>query len=162
MGSGKGRTRRTQSSIYTDAPPSADFQIAKWEEFVEGLGVQNVKIRQYYLEGATRKLTFEDCGKLITELFVDAVTSGALTIPSSRKAEEFEFCVVSELNSQKQMEVRLVGSTRSGSLDAVCEVIYFNSEGFLGVRTMKEMASPLNKIAFSISHLLARNHRLFQ
>src|ERR1022692_3387271 len=122
MGSGKGRTRRTQSSIYTDSPPVADFQMAKWDEFINGIGVRNVKLRQYYLGGATRKLTFEDCGKLITELFVDAVTSGALTLPPPRKPEEFEFCVVDELNSQKQMEVRLVDS--GGRL---YEVIYFNS-----------------------------------
>ena len=100
MGSGKGKARRTQ----THQPPTIDntsqevkFSEEKWDEYVENIGLLNIEedsvgLNQYYL-GKENNLpyTLDQYKKIQGEVFADAVTSGALTLPPPYEFEDFEF-----------------------------------------------------------------------
>ena len=94
MGSGKGKSRRTNAAtaaLRTVAHATPDEE--KWHDFVESCELASVGILRYYLGRSPRKLTAEDCELVLTELFSDAVTVGAIALPEPYKAEDFAFDV---------------------------------------------------------------------
>ena len=56
-------------------------------------------MQKYYLGAAKPQIGREDCAKLLTELFNDAVEVGALTYPGDLKAEDFRIQIKSDLGS---------------------------------------------------------------
>src|ERR1039458_2453749 len=123
MGSGKGRSRRTQ--VVGAAAKQVTFEIAKWDGLLEDMGVSNVNLHQYYLGGAPQHMTNAGYEKLIAELFSDAVLAGAIILPSGRNVDDFEFLVVMHGGYVDALEIDLKGK---GSLK---DPLYFNAEHIL-------------------------------
>lgn len=100
MGSGKGKARRVQVSssatIGTAAGVGRHYDL--WDEFVEGSGLADVRLDQYYLgkemtDIRSSKKNEEELTKLYTELFADAVSMGVITLPSPYQVEDFKFAI---------------------------------------------------------------------
>src|ERR1039458_1503678 len=91
MGSGKGTVRRTQS--ITKALPSAQAAMdwAKWEEFIKDSGLQNVNLYKYYANKQPEDCSDAEHERLLTDLFTDMVSVGAIILPSPYRAEDFRF-----------------------------------------------------------------------
>ena len=158
MGTGRGKTRRasglqpqlkTQGNIYTDGPPTVIFQREKWLEFLRSTGVQSVKLQQYYLGRTAKDLQSADYEKIVTELFADAVASGALTLPAPHKAEDFKFQVTGIYPWNMTATLASLGSQG--------ETLPFNAEYQLGRNVaMARAAYTLKRISFLTSYLVAK------
>lgn len=113
MGSGQGKARRAHRygaqpvrlNSYGPAVnvnstinffEEADYDFGKWVEFTRESGMERTRVYSYYLGrnhlGQEIKVpTPTHLEKLVTELFVDAVGTGAITLPGKYKVEDFEF-----------------------------------------------------------------------
>ncbi len=114
MGSGQGKSRRgqvvsprleAQASTRTPVPAAqrrnhlAVFQEQKWAEFLKKSDLEGTTIIKYYLGSVPKTLVEADYEKMITELFADAVTVGAILLPVQYRhpapytVEDFVFTV---------------------------------------------------------------------
>ena len=94
MGSGKGQNRRAQSILPSgDAITKYDvrFHRRKWDEFLNSNDLGNMNIYKYYIGSIPYTRTAENILKVLKELFTDAVTIGAINLPTPYKAEDFTF-----------------------------------------------------------------------
>jgi hypothetical protein len=101
MGSGKGRARRAQQ-VHHAVGNASEILVdeEKWGEFVDSGGLADVPIYGYYLQkNASKLITIFQIGelpddadmKVVRELFADAVSVGAIVLPESYDADDFEF-----------------------------------------------------------------------
>src|ERR1022692_4702623 len=105
MGSGKGAVRRSQTvKLRPNAhagendpawkfPGVVGYEPDKWTEFVSGGVLGPVRVDKYYLGRIPRPKKNGDYEKIIAELFADAISVGAVVLPSPYVAEDFEFIV---------------------------------------------------------------------
>ena len=95
MGSGRGVTKRVRVSSAQIISPVAVYNYEKWAEFLEKSGLRNVKACKYYLGRDEHWTAYseEEHSRLITDLFADAVTVGALELPDPYVAHDFKFRV---------------------------------------------------------------------
>src|ERR1039458_2559643 len=111
MGSGKGKTRRTQTNSAsqpklknTKTTPSTKTATTantvktkpeKWEEFVHSSGTQTMQLSQYYLGKNVNKTTLNmkdhEYEKIMAELFADQIATGALSLPRTLNADNIIF-----------------------------------------------------------------------
>ena len=94
MGSGKGRSRRSRSDKArgTQAPVlqgSLDWQ--KWSDFVNSSGLKNVSLYKYYIGKESEQCSDAEHEEMLSELITDAVTVGAVQLPSPYVPEDFVF-----------------------------------------------------------------------
>src|ERR1039458_10376774 len=96
MGSGKGKSRRVQTSLPAGAQVSEHmtFTEGKWNEFIDANDLMGVMMHDYYLGSTTKCSKDEAYRRLVTEFFRDAVAVGAITLPSPYTVEDFELGVV--------------------------------------------------------------------
>src|ERR1039458_2180378 len=93
MGSGRGQARRTQKP-FMQIPTRPTQEMPKWGEFVKTSGLEKTRVFAYYLNDAhTQGHAYFEREKLTTELFQDAVSVGAITLPPPYKVDDFEFRV---------------------------------------------------------------------
>src|ERR1035437_794354 len=109
MGAGKGMARRGRATRprlrgrvtrprlgaqTTLASPSVNNTVAfveeKWEEFVRNAGTRATRLHDYYLGGSSEDASDDECAKIVSELFNDAVTVGAIVLPSGSAAADFQ------------------------------------------------------------------------
>jgi hypothetical protein len=90
MGSGKGRTRRAQVSTAPAFSGVSSFQRGKWNNFVFSNGLDSITLRQYYLSNASHQITNKDYEVVVSELFADAVTVGAVVLPEPYEVDDFQ------------------------------------------------------------------------
>src|ERR1039458_6644154 len=99
MGSGKGKARRGQAHIPQPrvrviyGPPEAtsvELESQIWAEFVQGTGVETVKLTQYYLgeDKDCGNLSDAEYEQLMADLFADHVATGAVMLPGPLGAED--------------------------------------------------------------------------
>src|ERR1035437_3437467 len=107
MGSGKGQARRTQVVYQTQPALTVPCDQDKWLKFVQESGLTGVKVYKYYL-GEKAKKTYTDAehGKVLAELFADAVAVGAVALPKPSTLADFEFLVDSS-SQNPRMNIRL-------------------------------------------------------
>jgi hypothetical protein len=94
MGSGKGKTRRAQSTEPKSHPQAATCDKDKWYEFINSSQLKNVQVYEYYFKNSEEPDfldTDADREKVIKELFADFVAVGAITLPSKYDVADFEF-----------------------------------------------------------------------
>jgi hypothetical protein len=95
MGSGKGQSRRALAAATTSSPARAAFQGSKWQSFVMDSIPERTSLNEYYCHGRQSPLSVKKAdlywNKLATDLFLDAVTVGAISIPGQYSPEDFEF-----------------------------------------------------------------------
>jgi hypothetical protein len=92
MGSGRGKTRRVQST----RKPYCDPTI--WEAFVAEHGISDEKILEYYLGDypiphSQRRLSGEEVERVMRELWSDWAATGALSFPAGGTASDYELVV---------------------------------------------------------------------
>src|ERR1039458_1335596 len=74
---------------------SVVFHGREWEDFVRGSGLLGVKVAEYYFEeNDVGHFDTAEYLEFITDLFNDAVSVGAIELPASYKAEDFQFRIV--------------------------------------------------------------------
>src|ERR1039458_9500526 len=102
MGSGKGKTRRAQSGVAdatvstrppSSMPPTVSLCEGSWDKFIRDSGLRRVKVKDYYLKDASLILGGLDYDKIFNDLFLDAVTVNAITLPSPYTVDDFKFGV---------------------------------------------------------------------
>jgi hypothetical protein len=71
----------------------AKYKGWEWDGFIREMGLEKINVYQYYLGSVPSKLTQDKEEKMITGLFNDMITIGALKLPSFCKAEDFSFQV---------------------------------------------------------------------
>src|ERR1035437_74686 len=105
MGSGQGKARRTSSlqprlrAQATAVPVGSEkvmLRRKKWEEFVKNIALEGERgrVHHYYLGETKQSPTNADYGKMITELFADAIAVKAIILPEPYTASSFEFVQV--------------------------------------------------------------------
>ena len=124
MGSGKGKSRRgravrPQMNTQTVAAPGTltardevrwlrimrasklevGFDMDVWRRFIAANGLSKVNVYKYYQVSVNSALPLRlaDYERVLTELFADAVTVGAIVLPGAYKPEDFEFRVGTNL-----------------------------------------------------------------
>ena len=85
MGAGRGKSRR--------AGVMSQSGKLKWVEFAETVGVKEGNFYQYYLGHRPSNPTDADYEKTMFELFADAVSIGAISLPNPYEIQDFEFKV---------------------------------------------------------------------
>ena len=77
---------------------SSIFNSGAWNDFVNGAGLERVRMDRYYLgkalPGNLTKRTQLGCEKLLTNLFADAILAGAVVLPGPYSYEDFVFRTV--------------------------------------------------------------------
>ena len=93
MGSGRGKTRRVQSSagLAAQAIPHLLFDKGEWDEFVDGHDLVFVNLYEYYLGRPGNHIDSSETKKVMDELFADAVAVGAIVLPDDYGVDDFEF-----------------------------------------------------------------------
>src|ERR1017187_6825908 len=98
MGAGQGKTNRTQARPSgLRHPPrmkrkhAPEFHREEWSGFVDAGDLHNVKFWRYYLGEGDIQAVPGNYEKIANELFRDAVTLGAITLPGKYKADDFQF-----------------------------------------------------------------------
>src|ERR1039458_7853136 len=99
MGSGTGKSRRARTSAPPTVPAAfplagnqeVAFQRDKWLEFIKAGNLRNVKLHNYYLGmgSPSRFVIDSDYRRILRELLADAVTVGAIVLPSLHNTEDF-------------------------------------------------------------------------
>ena len=106
MGAGKGQTRRAQTTTTPTKIGKVLCHMDKWEKFVEEGGLKNMNLYQYYLNETPFDPTAEEEARVATELLADAVSIGAIVLPTPFTPENFTF----HLDSGNKMRVALKGN----------------------------------------------------
>ena|ERR1035437_6652014 len=94
MGAGKGKSRR---SLSVSAPAAqkveaVTLQRETWKNFVKSSGLENTNLYDYYLGAGNRQASdAAQYEKIVTELFSDAVSVGAILLPEPYQADDFRF-----------------------------------------------------------------------
>lgn len=70
------------------------FDEWKWDQFVISAGLERASLDEYYLGKVLDNITVSDCSEIFTNLFSDAVLSGAVFLPSPYTYGDFTFKVV--------------------------------------------------------------------
>src|ERR1035437_6498353 len=91
MGSGKGKTRRVQATTSGTAVEEVVLVEKKWASFLEDNHIGRIKVYKYYFDNIPQQPVASDYEGAITELFADAVSVGAITLPSPYNVESFQF-----------------------------------------------------------------------
>jgi hypothetical protein len=133
MGAGKGKTRRGRSeraglegrsdraqlatavaklrrtrATAAAAKLTAEWEPSKWAEFLQTGKLGRVKLANYYLgKGAPRDLDNAQSELVATELFKDAVAVGAVVLPDSHVAEDFEFKILNDAFGVEYVNIAL-------------------------------------------------------
>src|ERR1039458_3410219 len=63
----------------------------KWDQFVRAAGLERASLDEYYLGKIVSNATESGCKKLFANLFSDAVSSGAVFLPSPYTHDDFTF-----------------------------------------------------------------------
>lgn len=80
-------------------------QPQRWAQFVKDSGIKNVKLDKYYLGKIKEALSDAEYEQMMTSLFADMVTCGALILPSPHNAEDFIFKMeYEEHNYQRRID----------------------------------------------------------
>src|ERR1039458_6030892 len=95
MGSGQGKSRRAQSAQGARSLHPIRYDGVRWAEFLQSINLKEMTLFEYY---SYKIQTFPfvalaDREEVIRELFHDAVDVGALTLPGSYQAQDFDFSV---------------------------------------------------------------------
>src|ERR1035437_7287284 len=91
MGAGKGKTRRAQAAATAEAKNDVTVKRKEWEGFTNKTSVERLSLDDYYLSGANKEWTDEEWAEVVTNFFADAVAVGAVVLPTTYEAEDFEF-----------------------------------------------------------------------
>jgi hypothetical protein len=70
------------------------FDEWKWDQFVKDAGLGSASLDEYYLGKIVGNVTVPDCKKLFTNLFSDAVSTGAVALPGSYRHTDFTYGTV--------------------------------------------------------------------
>src|ERR1035437_9903178 len=92
MGSGKGKSRRTQTGTAAGAESGAAVLEGFWEKFLIAQKLTGKTLTGYYLNlplPGDCALTILEAEKLVQEFFQDLVTIGAVFLPNNQKVEDF-------------------------------------------------------------------------
>jgi hypothetical protein len=95
MGSGRGKTRRAQKTVWIPTPDVKEEELfEKWAEHVRDSGLENTNYFKYYLGdnysvNNSTTWTIPNIEKAFNELFKDAVAVGIIELPQSYAAEDF-------------------------------------------------------------------------
>lgn len=149
MGSGKGKSRRSQSSesggaVLSSVPSGALYEEMRWESFLQSSGVEDVPVLSYYFDdihagavGITGmrayNLAVDDYKKVVTELFMDAVNVRAIRLPSPYSAEDFVFEMESRPTYDDEtvyVNIALKSKPNSG-MPILDPTVYINTESVL-------------------------------
>ena len=86
------------------------FDEWKWDHFVRDHGLERASLDQYYLgKNLDSVVTLSDCKRLLANLFSDAVSSGAVFLPSPYTYDDFTFEKVERHRGVAQgVDVRIV------------------------------------------------------
>ena len=148
MGSGKGKTRRVQTQVPTPILQGLNkdvaFYLDRWDKFVADGRLGRVPLYKYYLGNASPGVA--ECEGVPQELFTDAVTVGAITLPKPYKAEDFE---VKKLGSSARMSVGLKSNPQSKPAREFS--IFRHLDDYI---TMNDVSYVLNVITEGIDGLL--------
>ena len=112
MGAGKGKSKRVSASktrleAKSPAAPSRARVLSigdsgaqsvvlsrnAWVRFVKNSGLEGVGLHEYYFGGEQSRLTDAQYVKVLGDLLADAVSVGAIVIPSPHKPEDFVITV---------------------------------------------------------------------
>src|ERR1035437_6915780 len=92
------RMTKPQTTIPQVIKYDTIFDEGKWNDFVNGAGLERMRMDRYYLGGALprnlTKRTKLGCEKLLTNLFADAILVGAVVLPDPYNYEDFTFKAV--------------------------------------------------------------------
>src|ERR1035437_1278349 len=94
MGSGKGKSRRTQTAAATGDESGAAVLEGVWEKFLIAQKLTGKTLPGYYLDlplPGDCALSIPEAEKLVQEFFQDLVTIGAVLLPNNQKGEDFSF-----------------------------------------------------------------------
>ena len=153
MGSGKGTVRRTQS--ITKALPSAQAAMdwAKWEEFIKDSGLQNVNLYKYYANKQPEDCSDAEHERLLTDLFTDMVSVGAIILPSPYRAEDFRFKINTK-NGQhfRQAKTVLKNHPKLGAHDNHFQYHYISNSKKM---TSSNINFSIGRIIYGIDFLVA-------
>ena len=129
MGSGKGKTRRARIVVARAQPAPLVFDRGIWDNFVETSGVKTTKLLYYYLGRDPAAWTNEGYLRATLDMFADAVSVGAIALPSGCSVDDFEFSINNEFHSP-QVAVALASNP------ATSEVLFQISSTFSGNNSM--------------------------
>src|ERR1035437_6927799 len=111
MGAGRGQSRRAQAAALQQGKLMG-VDDEKWVEFVSGSNSQGVSLRDYYCPGVKKPFGPKDLEKVVTELFADMVSVGAITLPRGKVTADYAFKVTRKGRTDMlQIDVR----SRSGA-----------------------------------------------
>src|ERR1039458_1223352 len=162
MGSGKGKTRRGRAVMLPGREELVESQLVaqtntkvlkveaektagavtyvegKWEEFVRDAILGPVRMDHYYLGRASRLRVNGDYEQMLSKLFADAVDVGAVVLPGSYVAENFEFVVDDVLATEttggwykpKSLTVRLKNKSESLRITQPPHGHFFDPQGY--------------------------------
>jgi hypothetical protein len=105
MGSGKGQTRRAQTKFPAGEETLTDM--AKWDEFTRSIGMEEVNLYEYYLEEKPDRQDDSAREKVVNELFTDAITVGAISLPIPYTPNDFELKVKRYNQSSSGLHITL-------------------------------------------------------
>jgi hypothetical protein len=179
MGSGKGKSRRSRAVIShaggasaapqlkTKAASStpanmegAKFDELKWEEFVNNNVNSSTKLFKYYLGDNTPGANQDVHALVAVELFFDAVAVGAIVLPDSYAADDFEFSIGSVASSltpgQNSPTLAMRSKVRLSDINKNSEHFLFGPHHYFSENTpmsnwyvnyvLREMTVEVNKI----------------
>jgi hypothetical protein len=137
-------------------PPVCDQK--KWADFLKSSGLESVRLYDYYLgKRAVKNFAVEDCGKVVVELFQDAVEVGAIELPGGLSPADFQLEVKAPLGAGGRRSKIIVVSCKPPSGVETQETIYYG----LGYRTMahRTVRAFLIRITRAIDSMLTEERR---
>src|ERR1035437_2389551 len=133
MGAGKGRARRTQAG----APPrnrvlaprvrgtlkNVAYDNKQWMDFVDGHDLSEVRLYDYYSGGTTVEYSSASHAEVVTQIFADTVSVGALILPGSYQTNDFVFEMESGTPGESSMRLILKGAANKNKV--ATNIIYY-------------------------------------
>src|ERR1035437_10063811 len=113
MGSGRGKTRRTQTSGEASVRSvlaarqrmlQNSVDSVAWDNFVSSQGLETTSLAKYYLkaEPAGKQLSRAELEEILHELFQDFVAAGAVSLPPGASVGDFSFVIRDEEGPLKE------------------------------------------------------------
>jgi hypothetical protein len=124
MGAGRGQARRARSVAW--------FDTRIWDKFLKEQGLRNQTLNHYYGVNSTapgyKYLQEDEAMEVITQLFYDFVSTGALTLPDGCSITDYE--VICEANASisgsrwKQAFLSKRGGGKRGIISSSVDIVF--------------------------------------
>src|ERR1039458_1241714 len=117
MGAGKGKNKRTQTKTThktTNTQPhhTVNYNAQKWTDFTTTVKIEKTTLDQYYTGGSMDGQSWLDdtiahpgYEKIYNELFADAVTVGAITLPNPYTVQDFHFELFNKYDPELKTDI---------------------------------------------------------